>query len=135
MATEDMVAMDMEEDAEMLMPNQKLKLMLIMAMGDMEDTEDMDMDVNAAMLMLNQKLMLTTDMVVTEVTVDMGTAASADLLLQKHLQLHIMDMVDTEDMDMDVNDDLLSHTMGMEDTEDTDMDDELIRSSFKGHQR
>merc|ERR1712136_299405 len=109
MATEDMVAMDMEEDVEMLMPNQ------------------------------NQKLMLTTDMEVTEVTADMDTAASADLLLLKHLQLLIMDMVDTEDMvdmDMVVNDDLLSPTMGMEDTEamDTDMDVKWIRLSFKGHQ-
>merc|ERR1712136_636327 len=102
--------MDMDEDVEMLMPNQKLKLMLIMAMGDMEGTVDMD------------------------------TAASADLLLLKHLQLLTMameDTVDTVDMDMVANDDLLSHTMGMEDTEgmDTDMDDELIRASFKGHQR
>merc|ERR1712136_706668 len=88
------------------------------------------------MLMLNQKLMLTTDM---EATVAMGTAASADLRLLKHLQLLTMameDTADTVDMDMVANADLLSHTMGMEDTEgmDTDMDDELIRSSFKGHQ-
>merc|ERR1712136_22600 len=73
------------------------------------------------------------DMVVTEVTVDMDTAASADLLLLKLklLQLHIMDMadtVDTVDMGMVVNDDLLSLIMDMEVTEDmdTDMDDKLI---------
>merc|ERR1712212_686023 len=86
------------------MPSQKLKLMLIMAMGDMGD---MDMDVNAAMLMLNQKLTHITDMVVMEVTADMDTAASADLLLLMPPQLHIMameDTVDMVDMDMVVND-------------------------------
>merc|ERR1712098_110278 len=94
----------------------------------------MDMDVNAAMLMLNQKLTLITDMVAMEVTVDMDTAASADLLLLKPLQLHIMAMEDTEDMvdtDMAVNDDLLSPSMDMEATEDmdTDMDVKLILSN------
>merc|ERR1712136_122983 len=55
--------------------------------------------------------------------VDTVTAASADLLLLKPLQLHITDMGDTEDMadmDMVVNVDLLSPIM------DTDMDDKLI---------
>merc|ERR1711953_69356 len=83
------------------MPNQKLRLMLIMDMGDMEDTEDMDM------------------------------VASADLLLLKRPQLHIMameDTVDTVDMDMVVNADLLSPIMDMEATEDmdTDMDVKLL---------
>merc|ERR1712136_315493 len=63
--------------------------------------------------------------------VDTVTAASADLLLLKHLQLHITDMAVTEDMgdmDMVVNDDLLSPIMDMEVMEgmDTDMDDKLI---------
>merc|ERR1712135_151799 len=114
-----MVAMDMDANVEMLMRNQKLKLMLITAMGDMED---MDIDVNAAMLMLNQKLTLITDMVVTA---DMDTAASADLLLLKPLQLHIMAMEDTADtvgMDMDAKDDLLGPIMDMEATEDMDTD-------------
>merc|ERR1712136_453538 len=91
-------------------------------------------DVNAALLMLNQKLMLTTDMVVTEVTVDMVTVASVDLLLLKHLQLLIMameDTVDMVDMDMVANADLLKplqklpqlHITDMADTEDmVDMD-------------
>ena len=101
-----MVAMGMDANVEMLKPNQKLKLMRIMAMGDMED---IDMDVNDAILMLNQKLTLFTDMVVMEVTADMDTAASADLLLLKPLQLHIMameDTADTVDMDMVANVDL-----------------------------
>merc|ERR1712135_2718 len=90
-----MVAMDMDANVEMLKPNQKLKLMLIMATGDMD------------------------------------TAASADLLLLKPLQLHIMameDTADTVDMDMAVNDDLLSLIMDMEATEDmdTDMDVKLL---------
>merc|ERR1719259_593973 len=85
----------------------------------------MDMDVNSAMLMLNQKLTLITDMVVMVVTADMHTAASADLLLLKPLQLHIMAMEDTADMvdmDMDANDDLLGPIMDMEATEDMDTD-------------
>merc|ERR1712136_672347 len=65
-----------------------------------------------------------------EVTVDMDTAASADLLLLKHLQLPTMVMEDTEDMadmDMVVNADLLKllqlHITDMADTEDmVDMD-------------
>merc|ERR1712135_224891 len=66
-----------------------------------------------------------------EVTADMDTAASADLLQLKLLQLHIMDMADTEDMvdmDMDANDDLLNPIMDMEVTEDmdTDMDVKLL---------
>merc|ERR1719347_1015602 len=81
-------------------------------------------------LKLNQKLMLITDMVAMEVTVDMDTAASADLLLLRHLQLLTMAMEDTEDMvamDMVANADLLKlhqlHIMDMADTEDTvDMD-------------
>merc|ERR1712135_51269 len=68
---------------------------------------------------------------------DMDMAASDDLLLLKHLQLHIMAMAVTEDMvdtDMAVNDDLLSPIMDMEATEDmdTDMDDKLIFSNFEG---
>merc|ERR1719259_1085722 len=96
----------------------------------------MDMDVNSAMLMLNQKLTLITDMVVMEVTVDMDTAASADLLLLKPLQLHIMAMEDMVDMDMDVNDDLLSPIMDMEATEDmdTDMDVKLLLENSKEKQ-
>merc|ERR1712136_544092 len=94
------------------------------------------------------------DMVAMEGMVDMDTAASADLLLLKHLQLLTMVMEDTEDMadmdmvanadllklklkplqlhmadmDMVVNADLLSPIMDMEVTEgmDTDMDDKLI---------
>merc|ERR1712136_733419 len=71
------------------------------------------------------------DMVAMEGMVDMDTAASADLLLLKPLQLHITDMGDTEDMadmDMVVNADLPSPIMDMEVTEgiDTDMDDKLI---------
>merc|ERR1712135_257542 len=90
-----MVAMDMDANVEMLKPNQKLKLMLIMATGDMD------------------------------------TAASADLLLLKPLQLHIMameDTADTVDMDMVANDDLLGPIMDMEATEDmdTDMDVKLL---------
>merc|ERR1712136_537823 len=106
--------MDMDANVEMLMPNQKLKLMLIMTMGDMED---MDMDVNAAMLMLNQKLTLITDMVVTA---DMDMVESADLLLLKPFQLHIMAM--------EANDDQLGPIMDMEATEDmdTDMDVKLL---------
>ena len=65
--------MDMEEDVEMLMPNQKLKLMLIMAMGDMED---MDMDVN------EDQLSPTTDMaVVMEATVDMVVMEVMDMVV------------------------------------------------------
>merc|ERR1712136_306494 len=73
------------------------------------------------------------------VTEDMDMAASADQPLLKHLQLHITDMVDTEDMvdtDMAVNDDLLSPIMDMEAMEDmgTDMDVKLILSNFEGKQ-
>merc|ERR1712212_1136579 len=90
----------------------------------------MDMDGSVEMLMLNQKLklMLIMAMVVMEVTVDMDTAASADLLLLKPLQLHIMDMADTEDMvdtDMAVNDVLLSPTMDTEATGDMDTDTDV----------
>merc|ERR1712135_101971 len=63
------------------------------------------------------------------VTEDMDMAASADQPLLKHLQLHITDMGDTEDMvdtDMAVNDDLLSPIMDM------DMDVKLILSNFEG---
>merc|ERR1712135_24786 len=70
------------------------------------------------------------------VTEDMDMAASADQPLLKHLQLHITDMVDTEDMvdtDMAVNDDLLSPIMDMEDM-GTDMDVKLILSNFEGKQ-
>ena len=68
------------------------------------------MVVNDDLLKLNQKLMLITDMVAMEGMVDTVTAASADLLLLKHLQLLTMVMEDTEDMadmDMVANADLL----------------------------
>merc|ERR1712136_568223 len=69
-------------------------------MGDMVDTEDMvdmDMDVSAAMLTLNHLQLLIMAM---EDTADMDMVANADLLklLQKLPLLHITDMVDTEDM-------------------------------------
>merc|ERR1712136_721513 len=101
-----------------------------------------DMDANVEMLMRNQKLklMLITAMVVTA---DMDTAASADLLLLKPLQLPIMAMEDTADtedlvdMDMDANDDLLGPIMDMEATEDmdTDMDVKLLLVNSEEKQR
>merc|ERR1712135_247600 len=78
------------------------------------------------------------DMVVMEVTADMDTAENVDLLKLKLklLQLHIMDMEDTVDLDMDVNDDLLSPIMDMEATEDmdTDMDVKLLLENSKEKQ-